>query len=600
MIKSLEQMTVAQIFPINDNKVYTIPKYQREYTWGYNEWYALFNDVMENEEGYFLGSFICVNTSSLGTNKLEIIDGQQRFTTLVLLFTALYAKLKHYESQMDEEEKHDLVNLRYELANRDKKEFNQRLILQKQNSNDEDFSFILSSNGIISEKVSEPYWCGNRRIARAFRYFSKLIQEKIDEDETTKPVDDLFSIKDKFEKAVLVGIEVDSSKSAYMLFESLNNRGVPLSAIDLMKNTLIRYAGDEADNNYNLWKNILVNIGPDDYAVQERFFRQYYNAFRDELNEPFRTSGDKKEFPLAFIATRTTLLDIYESLIKRDHNKILKDLHEKSEYYSILVNNSDKEFVYTPALRNLARIGGAPSYILLLYLLSKQRELNLSDDQINKIVNILITFFVRRNVTDVPPTRKLILLFIDVVGVIHDCSGEAIVSLIKEQLQAVSAPDSQFEEKLRGPIYEELTDATRFILCSIEEKNSTKEIHTDLWIRNNKQYVWTIEHIFPEGENIPDCWVTMIAGEGNRELANEYRQKYVHTLGNLTITGYNSNLSNMSFEDKRDRKKDGKDIGYRNGLYLNQDVVSEDRWTVDRITARTDKLVKTLLEMYSW
>ena len=56
----------------------------------------------------------------------------------------------------------------------------------------------------------------------------------------------------------------------------------------------------------------------------------------------------------------------------------------------------------------------------------------------------------------------------------------------------------------------------------------------------------------------------------------------------------------MSFEDKRDRKKDGKDIGYRNGLYLNQDVVSEDRWTVDRITARTDKLVKTLLEMYSW
>ena len=226
--------------------------------------------------------------------------------------------------------------------------------------------------------------------------------------------------------------------------------------------------------------------------------------------------------------------------------------------------------------------------------------MSLQDEQINRIVKILITFFVRRNVTDVPGTRKLILLFIDIVGVIHDHSGEEIVSMIKEQLKSVSAPESQFEEKLRGPIYAELTDATRFILCSIDEKNRTKEIHTDLWVRNNKQYIWTIEHIFPEGENIPDCWVTMIAGEGNREQANEYREKYVHTLGNLTITGYNSNLSNMSFEDKRDRIKDGKYIGYRNGLYLNQDVVSEDGWTVDRIAARTEKLVNMLLAMYSW
>ena len=266
----------------------------------------------------------------------------------------------------------------------------------------------------------------------------------------------------------------------------------------------------------------------------------------------------------------------------------------------VILNNSDKEYIYTPALRSLARIGGAPSYILLLYLLSNQEQLDLQDEQINRIVELLITFFVRRNVTDVPPTRKLILMFIDIVTLIHDCTGDELVNKVKEQLQAVSAPDAVFEEKLRGPIYEELTDATRFILCSIEEKNSTKEIHTDLWVRNNKQYVWTIEHVFPEGERIPECWVTMIAGEGNRDLANEYRQKYVHTLGNLTITGYNSNLSNMSFEDKRDRQKDGKDIGYRNGLYLNRDIVSEDSWTIDRIQARTDKLVNMLLEMYSW
>ena len=78
--------------------------------------------------------------------------------------------------------------------------------------------------------------------------------------------------------------------------------------------------------------------------------------------------------------------------------------------------------------------------------------------------------------------------------------------------------------------------------------------------------------------------------------------KYVHTLGNLTVTGYNQNLSNMSFEQKRDRKsKDkSKEMGYRNGLYLNTDVVCEDAWTIDKIKARTDRMVESLLEMFAW
>jgi len=193
-------------------------------------------------------------------------------------------------------------------------------------------------------------------------------------------------------------------------------------------------------------------------------------------------------------------------------------------------------------------------------------------------------------------------IFMDIIGEVKTLNGNSIVQVVHDRLQAVSAPDSLFEDKLRGPIYDENPEAARFILCSIEAQHQTKEIYADLWSRdNNKKYVWTIEHIFPEGENIPSAWVNMIA-DGDVALAKQHRANYVHTIGSLTITGYNQNLSNMSFEQKRDRtsKDKTKEIGYKNGLYLNRDVVDQNEWTVDKIKNRTDELVNILMDMYKW
>ena len=118
MIKKVDQTSVADIFSINSDRIYRIPKYQREYTWGTRDWDALFKDVTENDNGYFLGSYICVNSGSLNGTTLEVIDGQQRFTTLTILLTALYEKLSALEDQMEAEDKTDLANLRGELANK--------------------------------------------------------------------------------------------------------------------------------------------------------------------------------------------------------------------------------------------------------------------------------------------------------------------------------------------------------------------------------------------------------------------------------------------------------------------------------------------------
>lgn len=615
MIKQVAHPTVSDIFAINSNVVYRIPKYQREYTWGINDWDALFNDVTENDYGYFLGSYICVNSGSINGTTLEVIDGQQRFTTIMLLLTALYEKLNALKEQMDEDERTDLANLRNELANKKqtytsdgtkKTEYVQRLILQKQNMNDEDFSFVLSDKGIITGQKAHPKNFGNRRISKAYKHFGKLIDEKVPDAKEENPnindVGALFGIVRKFENAIMVGIEVDTNKDAYMLFESLNHRGVPLSALDLIKNTLIASAESkaDADNSYEIWKQILFNVGQDDYSVQERFFRQYYNSFREELNAPYK--GSDKKYYLGYLATRTTLLDIYEKMIKSDYKSLLDDLLQKSKIYALITNNSEDEYVYTTSLDDLERIAGAPSYILLLYVMSNQDELGLTDGNLDEIIKTLITFFVRRNVTDVPNTRKLTQLFIDIISEVKVLRGAEVVSAVREKLISVSATDEAFESKLRGSIYDENPEATRFILCSIEAQHQTKEIYSDLWARDNSnKYVWTIEHIFPEGENIPDAWVDMIAG-GDKDCARQYRSDYVHTLGNLTITGYNQNLSNMSFEQKKDRKSKDKtkDMGYRNGLYLNQTVVNEDSWTIDRIKARTDMLVQTLKDMYKW
>lgn len=615
MIKTVDQTTVAEIFSINSDKIYRIPKYQREYTWGINDWDALFNDVTDNDHGYFLGSYICVNSGSLNGTILEVIDGQQRFSTLILLLTALYEKLSEHKDDMDDDDRNDLANLRSELANKKqtfaangkkKTEYKQRLFLQKQNMNDEDFSYILYDNGIITDPKTKPLNFGNRRIAKAYRHFGKLIEDEVVEIRNENPniteVGVLFGIVRKFETAVLVGIEVDTNKDAYMLFESLNHRGVPLSALDLIKNTLIAQAEDasDADNSYEKWKYILNCVGQDDYSVQERFFRQYYNAFREELNEPYPKTD--KRYYLGYLATRTTLLDIYEKMIKDDYKRFLDDLSEKAERYSVIVNNSDETHEYTDTLLDLSRISGAPSYILLLYLMSNQDGLNLTDTDLKAIIKVLITFFVRRNVTDVPNTRKLTQLFMDIIAEAKLLQGNSIVQVVRDRLQAVSASDALFEDKLRGPVYDENPEAARFILCSIEAQHQTKEIYADLWSRdNNKKYVWTIEHIFPEGENVPAPWVQMIAG-GDLALAKQHRANYVHTIGNLTITGYNQNLSNMSFEQKRDRtsKDKTKEIGYKNGLYLNTGVVNQTEWTVDKIKSRTDELVNILMDMYSW
>lgn len=602
MIKSVNNYPVSQLFDIEAGVVYAIPRYQREYTWSKGQWESLFDDVQENDPGYFLGSIICINqtTDTLAVQRLEVVDGQQRLTTLSLLFAALYQSLKQHEKDLDDDQRVELINLKRKLVLK-KGDDQLRVIPQIQNNNQNDYRAVLSDVGVIST-FDTPAYAGNRKIFRAFRYFQSRIEEMVDGENDR--LASIMGFLDKVSQACLVKIEVASHADAYTLFESLNNRGMPLTAIDLIKNKLLaRLETTEpgkVDHYFDVWNKLLGYLG-DDYSIQERFFRHYYNAFKDELNVPFRKDGDKKKDPLGPVATRSNLIQIFEKLINQDAKSHLQDIRAAGQLYALMLSrNTDESWsALDKPLKDLDRIQGAPSYLLMLYLLVRREALKLTVDQLSEIAQLLVCFFVRRNLTDTPPTRDLTRLFMATIDKLSTLTGDAVVATVREELLAVSASDTSFRSKLEGSIYEENSGVTRFILCALAEKSMTKETWVDLWKYEGKLFVWTIEHIFPQGENIPASWVAMIA-DGDAKKAKTIQETHVHKLGNLTISGFNSALGNKSFKDKRDRTDSkGREVGYKNGLKLNAELATAEAWSVAQIDARTTTLVDQVVSEFA-
>lgn len=592
-------------------KIYDIPRYQREYTWNQRDWANLYDDITQNDAGYFLGSFIVVNgtvNSKMDTIHYEVIDGQQRLTTLSLLLAALYTRIMEHKDSIDDDMMLDDIRpLRNRLILKSDKS-KTRVIPQVQNHNLEDYRWILKEHIGLDAVMQKPKFLGLRKMSKAFNYFYDRLGEDVEGRDGIECVRCLLDICRLVCSAVVVQITVDSHADAYTLFASLNNRGVPLSAVDLIKNMLLgKVAGvddEQLDYYFERWQEVLHNLG-DDYKTQERFFRQNYDAFRREVNKPF-VGESGSQLPLGSVATRSNLLKIYEKRMESDDGalKVLDELTENSALYSRIIGldqeSPDSELSHQ--LLELSRAQGVASYLMLLFLFKKQNQLELKDETLALLVKLLVCFFVRRNLTDTPPTRDLERLFISICESLESegLKGVAAAEYIKKRLVDVSASDASFKERLEGPIYDVNPDMTRYILTVIASPSVTKEMKP-LWERYaSGNYVWTIEHIFPQGKNIPDEWVRMVA-DGDMSRAVEVQEKQVHTLGNLTITGYNSKLSNMPFVTKRDRKDVyGANVGYRNGLNLNDELVNTDTWTGEQIQKRTNKLVGLTLKAFDF
>lgn len=521
-------------------------------------------------------------------------------TTISMLLAAIYETLNaaREKEEFDDGEKFALDSLRRMLALQKapkiRKQAEPRLTLQTRGTNHEDYLHILGLVGALPAHPTEK-WAGNRQIKRAFRYFLAAIEKRAEADgETVK--DFAFHLLNQVKNANVVKIEVDSHSDAFTLFESLNNRGMDLTPIDLIKNKLMGAADRskelDIDEAYEQWNGWLTQLG-EEYSTQDQFFRYFYNAMRDELDIAV---------PGIPVATRSSLVRIYEKLIDKDTQALMDMVSAGAAAYARLVHPQERE--QNENLRRsflrLRRAQGLPGHVLLLFLLMQQQDLEIEDQELVDITDLLTSFFVRRNLTGTPPTYALVRLFMALVKELRENPDADRISLVRKRLAEVSASDEEFMAILTGAMYDVNTDLTRFVLATLAENAMTRENYQDLWKRkgtaSRPTYVWSIEHVLPQTPNLGTEWVEMLGG---KQAAAEAQEKYMHHLGNLTLTAYNPSLGKRGFFEKRDHvDSKGRATGYRNGLSLNSDLRDRETWNSASIEDRTQRLAREVLEAF--
>ena len=391
----------------------------------------------------------------------------------------------------------------------------------------------------------------------------------------------LFLLLDKISSSLIVKINTRDASSAFVLFESINNRGMVLTPIDLIKNTLIsKLGGNQPGIINNEWQEVIKNVN--DYESQVRFLRHYYNIFSNLNEYKFNVKCDEVNK-----ATKSTLIKIYSEIIKNNGSELIKDLIDKSTIYNNLIeprhiSENSNYANYKTSLENLNRIGAVPANALLLYLFEYH-----NDKDISGIIKFLEKWFIIRHITNTPSTNKLDGIFIEMIKLLdnHGTLDDVMESLLAE------LPEKKIIENklITSNIYDFSSNLTKCLLVNIERNLLTKESVKDYWALNTEngsrqpKPVWTVEHIYPRNPK-------------NRDIDEEC-EDLKDTLGNLTITAYNGNLSNRSYAEKLGLEKEGKEIGFNSeNIKINKLLKDEIEWKSSNIETRGKWLVEKFLE----
>lgn len=439
-----------------------------------------------------------------------------------------------------------------------------RLKLGIQNNNLEDYEFL--SLTLMKQKINEPKNYKNRRIYKNYKFFVDKIQE-IDKN---GGIEEVFAFLEKLDSAVLIKIDVEDEANAFTLFSSLNDRGLPLTPIDLIKNLFIEklsLAKFDIEKVNAQWQKLLEDV--EEYKEQMRFLKHFYNAFKAEKEI------NLKEFPFA---TSPNTIKIYSKLIERDANFLFQELLEKAEIYNAIIkpeslDQNDKFVEYKEFLLDLERLSFVPARALVLYLFVKYPHFDLSF-----IFQNLDNYNVRRKLAGFPKTGAMDNIFLKIIERIEenevskqvDLEKLIILELRKEENYA---SDEQLSLSLKQDIYENDAYLTRFILIKLEKSKRNREDKTDFWELNKKKKpIFSVEHILPQSSKKEDL---------------------IHKIGNLTLSAFNSRLSDANFETKLKHED-----GFKSGrIKINDFVSKQEKWEEDEINERSKILTKEIIEL---
>ncbi len=541
--------TLLNFIKDNQKNQLVIPIYQRVYSWEKEQCKQLWDDIIkiggdDKMDGHFIGSILYVinDKTSYSNNVLLIIDGQQRLTTITILLTALRNHLSD-EVKRKEIEDHYLIN-----SDKDgDKKF--RLILS-----DSDKDTLLYLIDKDKRKPSEP----SLKIVENFKLFEEWVSKNTDELET---------IFKGLEKLMIVEIALEKGKDdPQLIFESMNSKGMELAQTDLIRNYIVMETEIEK---------------------QEGFYNKYWRAMEEEFKQ------NKKwfdRFVRHYLTIKTreipNISKVYVTL--KDYRQkegigiedLLKDLQKYCKYFCQIVFKKEANKDLNEALGFLVGLEMDVIYPLLLELYSDYSDGVLSKDDFRRSIALIESYICRRAVCGLG-TNSLNKVFPSFTKHIQK----------DEYFKSLKAHFGSLTEKQRFPKNDEFKDC--FITIDFYKFKKREYFFERLENFDRKEPVntkgLTIEHIMPQ----------TLEEEWKKDLGENFQaihDKYLHTIGNLTKTGYNSEYSNNSFQEKRDMEKGFKDSPLR----LNQSLRDLESFGGEEIKKRANDLVDLALKIWTY
>ena len=534
-----------------------IPLFQRPYSWEPKDWNTLWDDLMaQYEEGdrgsHFMGAIVTVPVKSVpvGVGKHLVIDGQQRLTTLSILLAAIRAKAKESGDTPTEGIISDLLVNRHYQAPDDLK-----LVPTQADRS--------SYNALIHGRDVSPH--EEMRVIQAFRHFQRKLEGTDNDNQPLEAAKVLQAIQQSLQ---VVMINLGESDDPYLIFESLNHKGKPLNQSDLVRNyVLMRFqhstlSGGEQESVYEeLWRPMETGLGD---AMTE-FLRHFGMRNGRNVRKGDIYTASKSEFEKC-----TTPDEVRDSL---------REMKLSGLAYEMFIRPDEEgSSRVSRAFKAMQELDSTVFYPLLLRLYRGwQNEFYGTDDLIESL-EALESFYVRRLICSVP-TNALNKITMELCLNLPDTRPGA---WLKSKLGNGSGgrrwpSDREFSDSLvQKPLYPRRRIA-HFILEALEDYYEHKEkVDTS---------TASMEHILPQ--TLTDEWRNALGDE-----ANLIHERWADTLGNLTLTGYNSELGNGPFSEKKAKLAN-------THFELSRSILDEAKWGVDEIQARAKNLAGLALKRWA-